>query len=54
MKFPFFRTPPAAFVTREDGARLQELEALYSAINQSQAVLEMNMDGTVLTANPPI
>jgi methyl-accepting chemotaxis protein len=52
MKFPFFRTSPAAFVTREDEARLQELEALYSAINQSQAVLEMDIDGTVLTANP--
>lgn len=51
MKSPLFTTPPAAFVTPQDDARLQELEALYSAINQSQAVLEMDIDGTVLMAN---
>jgi methyl-accepting chemotaxis protein len=32
-------------------ARLRELESLYTAINKSQAVLELDMDGTVLTAN---
>ncbi len=34
-----------------DAARLQELEALHTAINKSQAVVEMSVDGTVLTAN---
>jgi methyl-accepting chemotaxis protein len=51
MRFPFFTTSPAALVTRQDDERLQELEALYSAINKSQAVLEMQIDGTVLMAN---
>jgi methyl-accepting chemotaxis protein len=32
-------------------ARLRELESLYTAINKSQAVIELGMDGTVLTAN---
>jgi methyl-accepting chemotaxis protein len=32
-------------------ARLRELESLYAAINKSQAVIELDMDGTVLTAN---
>jgi methyl-accepting chemotaxis protein len=32
-------------------ARLRELESLYAAINKSQAVIELGMDGTVLTAN---
>jgi methyl-accepting chemotaxis protein len=32
-------------------ARLRELESLYTAINRSQAVIELDMDGTVLTAN---
>jgi methyl-accepting chemotaxis protein len=31
--------------------RLRELESLYTAINKSQAVLELGMDGTVLAAN---
>src|SRR3984893_6878580 len=31
--------------------RLRELESLYTAINKSQAVIELGMDGTVLTAN---
>jgi methyl-accepting chemotaxis protein len=51
LKFPFFNAPLAALVTAQDNARLQELEALYSAINKSQAVLEMDIDGTVLMAN---
>ena len=32
-------------------ARLRELESLYTAINKSQAVLELDMDGKVLAAN---
>src|SRR5579863_7415087 len=32
-------------------ARLRELESLYTAINKSQAVVELAMDGTVLAAN---
>jgi methyl-accepting chemotaxis protein len=32
-------------------ARLRELESLYTAINKSQAVIELDMDGTVLAAN---
>jgi methyl-accepting chemotaxis protein len=31
--------------------RLRELESLYAAIHKSQAVIEIGMDGTVLTAN---
>ena len=31
--------------------RLRELESLYTAINKSQAVIELDMAGTVLTAN---
>ena len=31
--------------------RLRELESLYAAINKSQAVIELDMDGAVLTAN---
>ncbi|HME41101.1 MAG TPA: methyl-accepting chemotaxis protein [Steroidobacteraceae bacterium] len=34
-----------------NSARLRELESLYAAINKSQAVIELAMDGTVLTAN---
>src|SRR5882724_1657911 len=34
-----------------NSARLQELESLYAAINESQAVMELDMDGTVLVAN---
>src|ERR1700722_6499963 len=34
-----------------NSARLRELESLYAAINKSQAVIELDMDGTVLTAN---
>jgi methyl-accepting chemotaxis protein len=33
------------------GARLRELESLYAALNQSQAVIELDMQGTVLYAN---
>jgi len=36
---------------RTKSARLRELESLYSAINKSQAVLELDLDGTVLAAN---
>ncbi|MGB6308363.1 MAG: methyl-accepting chemotaxis protein [Steroidobacteraceae bacterium] len=36
---------------RTNRARLRELESLYTAINKSQAVLEMGMDGTVLAVN---
>ncbi len=32
-------------------ARLQELEAISAAIGKSQAVIEFNMDGTIITAN---
>ncbi len=32
-------------------ARLRVLESVYAAINKSQAVIEMDMDGAVLTAN---
>jgi len=31
--------------------RLRELESLYAAINESQAVIELDMNGTVLAAN---
>jgi methyl-accepting chemotaxis protein len=34
-----------------NASRLRELESLYAAINKSQAVVEMSIDGTVLTAN---
>ncbi len=34
-----------------NSARLRELESLYAAINKSQAVIELGMDGAVLTAN---
>jgi methyl-accepting chemotaxis protein len=34
-----------------NSARLRELESLYTAINKSQAVIELDMDGTVLAAN---
>src|ERR1700730_15099544 len=34
-----------------NSARLRELESLYAAINKSQAVIELDMDGTVLAAN---
>jgi methyl-accepting chemotaxis protein len=34
-----------------NSARLRVLESIYAAINKSQAVLEMDMDGTVLAAN---
>jgi methyl-accepting chemotaxis protein len=36
---------------RTKSARLRELESLYTAINKSQAVIELDMDGTVLAAN---
>jgi methyl-accepting chemotaxis protein len=35
----------------KNSARLRELESLYAAINKSQAVIELDMDGTVLGAN---
>ncbi len=34
-----------------NAARLRELESLYAAINKSQAVIELDMEGTVLAAN---
>ena len=34
-----------------NSARLRELESLYTAINKSQAVIELDMDGTVLAVN---
>ncbi len=34
-----------------NSARLRELESIYVAINKSQAVIELDMDGTVLAAN---
>ena len=34
-----------------NNARLRVLESIYAAINKSQAVIEMDMDGTVLAAN---
>jgi methyl-accepting chemotaxis protein len=34
-----------------DARRLRELESLRSAIDKSQAVIEIDMDGTILTAN---
>jgi len=34
-----------------NSGRLRELECLHAAINKSQAVIELDMDGTVLTAN---
>jgi methyl-accepting chemotaxis protein len=34
-----------------NSSRLQELESLYAAINKSQAVIELDMNGTVLAAN---
>src|SRR3984893_10089353 len=34
-----------------ESGRLRELESLRAAIDRSQAVIEMSMDGTVLTAN---
>jgi methyl-accepting chemotaxis protein len=33
--------------------RLRELESLYAALNKSQAVIELDMHGTVLAANDP-
>ena len=41
----------SGFSWRTNPGRLRELESLYAAINKSQAVIEMGMDGTVLTAN---
>ncbi len=35
----------------KNSARLRELESLYAAINKSQAVIELDMNGTVLAAN---
>jgi len=34
-----------------DSGRLRELESLYTALNRSQAVIELDMHGTVLAAN---
>ncbi len=39
------------FARRAAKARLAELEAVNSAISKSQAVIEFNLDGTVVTAN---
>jgi methyl-accepting chemotaxis protein len=35
----------------KNAGRLRELESLHAAINKSQAVIEMGMDGAVITAN---
>ena len=34
-----------------DAARLRELEAMVAALNRSQAVIEFELDGTIITAN---
>ena len=43
------------FRTRQDDAktaeRISELEGVIAAINRSQAVIEFNLDGTIITAN---
>jgi methyl-accepting chemotaxis protein len=39
------------FTWLKNSARLRELESLYAAIKKSQAVIELDMDGTVLAAN---
>jgi len=36
---------------KESDSRLTELEAISAAIGKSQAVIEFNMDGTIITAN---
>jgi methyl-accepting chemotaxis protein len=41
----------AAAARADSDARLQELEAISAAIGKSQAVIEFNMDGTIITAN---
>ena len=41
----------AAAQHKADLARLKELEVKVAAINRSQAVIEFNLDGTVITAN---
>ncbi|HZO24184.1 MAG TPA: methyl-accepting chemotaxis protein [Steroidobacteraceae bacterium] len=38
-------------MSRTDTARLRELESLYAALNNSQAVIELDMKGTILAAN---
>jgi methyl-accepting chemotaxis protein len=39
------------FASRKTSARMLELEAMSAAINTAQAVIEFNLDGTVITAN---
>ena len=51
---PSLRTSIEKSQTLMDGsdvARLRELESLRAAIDKSQAVIEMDMDGTILSAN---
>jgi methyl-accepting chemotaxis protein len=45
------RTAFGGLAWLRNSARLRELEALYAAIHESQAVMELDMDGTVLAAN---
>ena len=39
------------FASRVNSARMLELEAVSAALNRAQAVIEFNLDGTVITAN---
>jgi methyl-accepting chemotaxis protein len=39
------------FASRKTSARMVELEAMAAAISKAQAVIEFNLDGTVITAN---
>jgi methyl-accepting chemotaxis protein len=45
------KTGVGALTWLTNSGRLRELEALYTAINKSQAVIELDMHGTVLAAN---
>ena len=44
----FFRSGRAA---EDNTARMADLEAMTAAINRSQAVIEFELDGTIITAN---
>ena len=46
------KTRFGGFTLLTNSRRLRELESLSTAINKSQAVIELDMDGTVLAANP--
>jgi methyl-accepting chemotaxis protein len=48
---PALKTTFSRFAWLRNLARLRELESLYTAINKSQAVIELDMHGTVLDAN---